>query len=108
MSASQREKFSRQSRLTLLQMEQQINDMLAFSRGGKYEPQPVDLNRLMHEMLQMLDPVVEEQGINLRYSGVPALKPAMVTGNHSALLGAVMNIALNAKQHCARGGIITI
>ena len=34
--------------------------------------------------------------------------PATVTGNHSALLGAMMNIVQNAKQHCAEGGTITI
>jgi two-component system sensor histidine kinase FlrB len=107
LSGAQREKFSRCSRRMLLQMEQQINDMLAFSRGGQYEPQPVDLSLLLREMLQTLDPITRELGIHLRESGAPA-GPVMVTGNHSALLGAMMNIALNAKEHCAEGGTITI
>ena len=66
-------------------MEQQINDMLAFSRGGQYESKPVDLNQLLHEMLQMLDPLVAEQGIHLHHSGL-LTAAAMTTGNHSALL----------------------
>ena len=107
LSAAQREKFSRRSRRTLLQMEQQINDMLAFSRGGQYEPRPVDLNQLLREMLQTLAPMAKERRVELRLSGVPAT-PAMATGNYSALLGALMNIALNAKQYCAEGGTVSI
>ena len=107
LTESQRQKFSRRSHRTLLQMEQQINDMLAFSRGGQYESQPVDLSRLLHEMLQILAPQASEKGIHLRHSGVRTT-PAMVTGNHSALLGAMMNIALNAKQHCSEGGSISV
>lgn len=107
LTESQRERFSRRSRRTLLHMEQQINDMLAFSRGGQYESKPVDLNQLLHEMLQMLDPLVAEQGIHLHHSGL-LTAAAMTTGNHSALLGAMMNIALNAREHCSEGGTITI
>ncbi|MCB1903975.1 MAG: HAMP domain-containing histidine kinase, partial [Gammaproteobacteria bacterium] len=85
----------------------QINDMLAFSRGGQYEPRPVDLNQLLREMLQTLAPMAKERRVELRLSGVPAT-PAMATGNYSALLGALMNIALNAKQYCAEGGTVSI
>jgi len=107
LNGEQRMKFSRRSRRTLLQMEQQINDMLAFSRGGQYELQPMDLRQLLREILQTLEPIASEQGIQLRDAAMPAT-PATVTGNHSALLGALMNIVQNAKQHCAEGGAITI
>jgi len=108
LTGEQRKKFSQRSRQTLLQMEQQINDMLAFSRGGQYEPQPVDLNQLLREMLHTLDPIVREQGIHLQQSGTLTGAEMKVSGNYSALLGAMMNIALNAKEYCTEGGTITI
>lgn len=107
LSAAQREKFSAGSRQTLRQMEQQIEDMLAFSRGGRFEPVPVDLNELLLETAETLEAIADEQAIQVHHKRF-SKKPAVVMGNHSALLGAMMNIGLNAKQHCPNGGNITI
>ena len=103
----QREKFSDRSRQTLLQMEQQINDMLTFARGGQYQMCPVDLKMLLQLMVQTLEPIVQQHDIQLHQS-VATAGSALVTGNQDALLGALMNIALNARQHSVAGDTITI
>lgn len=107
LSAAQRDKFSASSRQALRQMEQQIEEMLAFSRGGRFEPVPVELNGLLLEMTESLEVVASEQTVRVHHAE-SSTTPAMVLGNHGALLGAMMNIGLNAIQHCGKGGNIRI
>ncbi len=106
LTASQRERFSRRSLARLKHMESQINDMLAFARGGRYEPVQLALGPLLEELVQTLQPLARERQVTLRLTG--AGKTAQVLGNRDALLGALMNIAGNALEHSPDGGRVEI
>jgi two-component system sensor histidine kinase FlrB len=77
LSTEQRERFSSRCRTRLLHMERQINDMLAFARGGQFEPEEILLDGLD---IQLLDEY-------------------RLCGNRDALLGALSNLATNALDH---------
>ncbi|MCW8906059.1 MAG: ATP-binding protein [Sedimenticola sp.] len=97
LSESQRSRFSHRCLERLRHIESQINDMLAFARGGRFELAPVAINDLLRELVQHLEPACQTFGANLEYRS--GLSDAVrVSGNQAALLGAMTNIAMNALQ----------
>ena len=66
LNQNQRERFSERCRQRLHYMERQINDMLAFARGGQYEPESACLSHILEQMVQTLAPLFAEQQAELQ------------------------------------------
>ena len=107
LSREQRERFSGHTRTRLSHMERQINQMLAFARGGQFKPRKLDLVPLLHELVQQLEPQAREDGLLLDLMDESGGQ-AEILGNPDALLGALVNLARNALEHVGQGGEIHI
>jgi len=107
LSPEQRERFSGRTRTRLSHMERQIDQMLAFARGGQFKPQKTDLVALLHELVQLLEPQARENGLRLVLMDDSGGE-AGILGNPDALLGALVNLARNALEHVGPGGEIHI
>jgi two-component system sensor histidine kinase FlrB len=108
LKVAQRERFARRTRAALLQMEQQINDMLAFTRGDESDrSELIDLTLLTREVAETLEPLARERELTVRV-GIGLDTPAVIQGNRSALLGAVTNIGRNALEHCTQQGQVRL
>jgi two-component system sensor histidine kinase FlrB len=102
LEPERRERFSERIKVSLQLMERQINDMLAFTRGGQYTPELFDFVPLLQETIQMLDPGLKKKGAEFDFiNSIPGR--CIVSGNRDALQGALMNIATNSLKHVGEG-----
>lgn len=102
LSEHQRHRFSKHCSDRLRHIERQINDMLAFARGTQIEAQPVNIASLLDELVQNLEPMLNEGGVTLELPGEHG-PDLWVNGNREALLGALMNLAVNALEQGGDG-----
>jgi two-component system sensor histidine kinase FlrB len=98
LSADKRTRFAQRTRARLLHMERQINDMLAFARGGHYAPEPIGVTGMLLELLQILESARQERKMQVSLKDFTG-GDCRITGNRDALLGAVLNLANNALEH---------
>jgi len=82
--------------------ENLVADMLAFARGGRFTPQPVDLNRVLREGADMMRPKLAGRAATLKLHP-PLDGKALVLGNRDALTGAVGALINNALEHGGEG-----
>jgi len=102
LSAEQRQRFSSRCRDRLLHMERQINDMLAFARGGQMAAEPIGIQALLTELYQSIEPLFKQR--NARISFIDHTDgDEVICGNRDALLGALSNLATNALEHGGEG-----
>lgn len=102
LEPERRERFSERIKVSLQLMERQINDMLAFTRGGQYTPELFDFVPLLQETIQMLDPGLKNKEAEFNFiNSIPGR--CIVSGNRDALQGALMNIATNSLKHVGEG-----
>jgi two-component system sensor histidine kinase FlrB len=102
LSVSKRHNLAQRIRARLLLMERQINDMLAFARGGQYSPEAVAISALLQELSQILEPILQHGSAHYKFNDCTAGE-CQISGNYDALLGAIMNLANNALQHGGDG-----
>lgn len=107
LTHEQRERFSRQCHEGLLHIEHQVNDMLAFTRGGGFTPDEIDLPVLLEELRQQFDGQFRARGGVLELTGELSALPGLL-GNYSALLGAFGNLLGNALQQVEGEPRVTI
>jgi two-component system sensor histidine kinase FlrB len=98
LPAEKRSRFAQRTRARLLHMERQINDMLAFARGGNYTPEPIGVTGMLLELLQMLESARQERKMRVSLKDFTEGN-CRVAGNRDALLGAILNLANNALEH---------
>lgn len=79
--------------------------LLAFSRRQPLEPKPLDLNRLVRDMTDMLHRTIGEQ---IELEGVLASRLWLTEVDRNQLESAVLNLALNARDAMPDGGKLTI
>ncbi len=83
-----------------------VGQILKFVRGTPSKLEDVDLNRLVKEVVLVLEPYLKraEVALNLELSKeVP-----FVTGDPGRLQQVILNLAVNAIQACSRDGKVTI
>ncbi len=80
----------------LRHLEQLVNDMLVFARGGSFEVEPVPVAQLLAAVQATLEPQLKVQDAILTVAD--GAGEALVLGNREALLSALLNIAANALQ----------
>jgi two-component system, cell cycle sensor histidine kinase and response regulator CckA len=77
------------------------NQLLAFSRKGKYVSEPVDVHRVLKEVTDVLVHSIDKK---VRVSSDLAAPRATVLGDSSQLQSALLNLALNARDAMPEGG----
>ncbi len=79
--------------------------LLAFARGGKFEPRVVALNRIVRETLEIIGRTFEKQiEIQLRLDeNIPT-----VEADAAQMQQVLMNLCVNARDAMPRGGYLTI
>jgi signal transduction histidine kinase len=83
-----------------------VNNLLNFSRTGDTQFRDVDINRVLDDTLQLLEPQLRSSKLEIvRHYGeeLPA-----AYGNASKLQQVFMNLALNARDAMPAGGRLTI
>ena len=79
------------------------SNLLAFSRKGKYLNMPVNVHKIIEEVVSIL-----EHSIDKRIEVKRELKasPAMINGDPTQLQNALLNLSLNARDALPNGGEI--
>ncbi len=98
----QRNRFSAKLLARLRHTEQLVADMLAFARGARYLPEPVDLDRVLRDAMDTLAPRLAAGPAEVVVATEPAGR-ALVLGNRDALIGALVNLLSNALDHGGPG-----
>lgn len=78
--------------------------LLGFARGGKYEVQPVDLNSIIEQNIDMFGRTKKEISIHSHLTN--NLKPIEADSNQ--IQQVLVNLLVNAGQAMPKGGCITI
>ncbi len=79
--------------------------LLAFSRRRQLNPQPVDINVLVADMVRLLSRTL---GGSIQVATTTSADAGVALADPSALEAAVLNIALNARDAMPGGGTLTI
>jgi signal transduction histidine kinase len=83
-----------------------INSLLNFSRSSGAELEPLDVNKLVLDVLSLLEPQLGGASIKLRKEfgdGLPRVR-----GNENRLQQVFFNLILNAKDAMPKGGWLTV
>ncbi|HEX2957987.1 MAG TPA: PAS domain S-box protein [Chitinispirillaceae bacterium] len=86
------------------QATDRVAQLLAFARKGKYQVGPVDIHEVVDEITGLLEHTIDKKITLMR-----AFKAAhaVVSGDHSQLHSAILNLAVNARDALPDGGMIT-
>lgn len=93
--------------LRLHDLEQQVNDMLLFAKSGnKAVVEPVQINQLIEQAKQAIEPQVNQAGakVNLYF----CQQGCEILGNVSALSGAIQNLIHNSLSVIKADAVIDI
>jgi nitrogen-specific signal transduction histidine kinase/CheY-like chemotaxis protein len=79
--------------------------LLAFARKGKYQTMPVNLHKVIGEVVSLL-----KHSVDKRIRIVQDLKaePPVVLGDPTQLQNAILNLALNARDAMPQGGTLSL
>ncbi len=106
LSEADRQRFAEKALARLRDLERMIHDMLTFVRGAPTAREVVTLADLVHELTQVMEPLMAQQDVRLR---VAVRSPnAVLSGNRKALSGAFLNLLENALQANTSGGEVSI
>ncbi len=89
----------------LKHLEAQVGDMLAFARGGGGGMVPCDVNLLLEHVVQSLASKVEA---GARVTVRTHVNGATVNANPEALVGALVNLAVNGLEAAGEAADVTI
>lgn len=83
-----------------------VNSLLNFSRTSGTEFRDVDLNKIIHETLALLEHQMKTASIRMQESLCPTLP--FINGNAGKLQQVFLNLFLNAKDAMPQGGTLTV
>lgn len=109
LNDSSRINFQEKLNARLHDLEQQVNDMLLFSKSGKEQVvSPLAINELIHNSVQAMDALLSKANaqVNVQLSD----ENHCVLANKNALTGAIQNLLHNALQapNTSKNIVITI
>jgi len=81
------------------------NQLLSFSRGGKYESRPLDINKIIRETLKVLYSSIDKS-ISIKTLLIPEL--LSVEGDASQIQQVFLNLFVNARDAMPEGGNLQI
>ncbi len=84
-----------------------VMDMLSYSKERRPDPEPTDLNAVVGEVAELMQPRAEEQGVDLVWSPAEGLPTIMADPEavHRAVLNVVTN-AIDACEESTRGRVV--
>jgi signal transduction histidine kinase len=83
-----------------------INNLLNFSRSGKAELEPLDLNKVLADVLSLMEHQL--QGAHIKVRRELAERLPEVQGNENRMQQVFFNLLLNARDAMPRGGWLTL
>jgi two-component system sensor histidine kinase FlrB len=99
-------RFAERVQARLRDLERMIQDMLTFVRGAPAGREAIDVETLLREVAQVMEPRIQAAGMRLQLDA--ACRGAAVHGHREGLAGALLNLLDNALQACAAGGTVGI
>ena len=91
---------------SLRQLDRMVNDMLVFARGGEFTPETVKIGDLLAELKQTIDPQLQHTNSNVSVENNS--NAHVIEGSYNMLLGALINVSVNAIQASKNGVEIKI
>jgi signal transduction histidine kinase len=91
---------------TINHLNNRVQQILAFARVVSLTLSPGDLNEIVADVLDLLQPQLTANKVEVRLS--PAPEPADVMLDQSSLRGALMNLMLNAIEAMPQGGTLSV
>jgi len=83
-----------------------VNSLLSFSRTSPTEFVEVDVSKVIHETLNLVEHQLRDSGVEVKLDSPPALPP--VKGNAGKLQQVFLNLFLNARDAMDAGGTLAI
>jgi PAS domain S-box-containing protein len=83
-----------------------INNLLNFSRSGSTEPERLDVNKVLLDVLSLVEHQLENSRIRVRRELSPDLP--CIRGNENRIQQVFFNLVLNARDAMMRGGWLTL
>lgn len=83
-----------------------VEDLLKFSRRTETNPEHVNINQIVDEVLEMLSYAAEEKGVRFEWDLDQTLPDVIV--DREKIRQVVMNITLNALQAVEKGGEVIV
>ncbi len=78
--------------------------LLTFARKGRYTFAPVDLHRIVGDVVSMLEHTIDRR---IRIEQILRARRAIVRGDATQLQNALLNLGINARDALPEGGTIT-
>jgi two-component system sensor histidine kinase FlrB len=101
----ERARAAERIRERLRHLEHLISDMLLFARGGASVTEPLAVAELIDGFQQAVEAPLKKHGCALE---VTSDATGTLYANREALLGAFLNLAVNAMQACGQGGRLAV
>lgn len=98
ISDTARVRFAQRATAQLQRLERLIQDVLLFARGESIGRDIIEVDALMLEVAQTMEPLCRAQGVEFMHASQVA--GAMITGSRKALVGALLSLLENALQAC--------
>ena len=98
LSETARTRFAGKAAEQLKRLERLIQDVLLFARGESIGRDAIQVDSLMADAAQTMEPLCREKGVG--FSVVAALGDSIIMGSRKALGGALLNLLENALQAC--------
>ena len=98
LSDAARTRFAGKAAEQLKRLERLIQDVLLFARGESIGRDAIQVDSLMADAAQTMEPLCREKGVG--FSVVAALGDSIIMGSRKALGGALLNLLENALQAC--------
>ena len=92
--------------ITIAQQSSELtNKLLAFARKGQYQMVSVDLNRVIHDVVVMLEHMLDKRIV---IETVTQSGQCCTAGDPTQLQNCLLNLAINAKDAMPQGGLLKI
>jgi len=98
ISADKRVQFTHRIRSSMQQLENQVNDMLIFAKGGRAGGEKISVKAFVHDIFQSMDIQLQQNNASMDVSCEG--ENMYVLGTHESLLGAFQNLVSNALNAC--------
>jgi len=99
LAPAQRQRSTEKIRSCLQHLEQLVDDMLLFAKGGQLGSEMIAIDELLPELQEIITPQLTAQHCDFFLDNLS--RGACVRGNRVAILGVLQNLLSNAIQACA-------
>lgn len=96
LDSDDQSRFSSRALRCLKQLEQMVNDMLLFAKGGASTKQQVTISRLLDELQSIIQPQLDKANVSIDIS--TDIPTQILLVNKEALIGALHNLINNAIE----------